>query len=167
MDKYYGVQRSEDYLAHYGIRGMKWGIRKAVDKTGSVHRSKAYLDAEKKLKRATYAGGIVGGLAYAAKHKDEFKRLNNSQRSAALSVKRKKSSNVKLSSKDKDFVRGMNKAANKGGAIGALTVGGGALGGAISTARYIKQHPKEYAAYKKKYKQMGLKDRMKASFGRV
>ena len=61
----------------------------------------------------------------------------------------------------------MNKSANKHGAIGALTVGGGALGGAIGAAKYIKQHPKEWNAYKKKYKQMSFKDRMKASYGRV
>lgn len=27
MAKYYGVERSDEYLAHFGIRGMKWGIR--------------------------------------------------------------------------------------------------------------------------------------------
>lgn len=28
---YYGVTRSETYLAHYGIKGMKWGVRKFTD----------------------------------------------------------------------------------------------------------------------------------------
>ena len=31
MSEYYGVQRSEEYLAHYGVLGMHWGVRK--DKT--------------------------------------------------------------------------------------------------------------------------------------
>lgn len=61
----------------------------------------------------------------------------------------------------------MNKSANRGGLVGALTVGGGALGGGLATARYIKQHPKEYAAYKKKYKQMNFKQRMRATYGMV
>ena len=30
MANYYGIQRSDEYLAHYGIKGMKWGVRKAI-----------------------------------------------------------------------------------------------------------------------------------------
>ena len=30
MAEYYAVERSPEYLAHYGIRGMKWGVRKAI-----------------------------------------------------------------------------------------------------------------------------------------
>ena len=26
---YYGVTRSDEYLAHYGIKGMKWGDQKS------------------------------------------------------------------------------------------------------------------------------------------
>ena len=34
MASYYGVTRTSEYLAHYGIRGMKWGVRKARNNTG-------------------------------------------------------------------------------------------------------------------------------------
>ena len=29
MGEYYGVQRSKEYLAHYGVLGMKWGVHKS------------------------------------------------------------------------------------------------------------------------------------------
>lgn len=32
MAVYYAVQRSDEYLAHYGIKGMRWGVRKAIRK---------------------------------------------------------------------------------------------------------------------------------------
>ena len=49
MSEYYGVQRSEEYLAHYGILGMKWGVRKARQQGNSVPKSFGYRRAERKL----------------------------------------------------------------------------------------------------------------------
>lgn len=43
---YYGVTRSPEYLAHYGIKGMKWGVRKAVD---NIQRQMMYQTAKHKL----------------------------------------------------------------------------------------------------------------------
>ena len=37
MARYYGVTRSSEYLAHYGIQGMRWGHRKTPGSSG--HRS--------------------------------------------------------------------------------------------------------------------------------
>lgn len=85
MSEYYAVQRSDEYLAHYGVKGMKWGVRKAMATGGSAGvkaLSKQYNKASKKLaklekraasgkkyaKRAAKLGlaaGAAGGLAVA------------------------------------------------------------------------------------------------------
>lgn len=44
MAEYYAVTRSEEYLAHYGVKGMRWRVRKAI-KSGNI---KAYKRQEKK-----------------------------------------------------------------------------------------------------------------------
>lgn len=83
-NEYYGVASTpmEDYLAHYGIRGMKWGVRKALKSGNDRALSRQYAKAEKKLaklekqaanskkyaKRAVKMGlaaGAAGGLAAA------------------------------------------------------------------------------------------------------
>ena len=59
-DYMYGVERSNEYLAHYGIMGMKWGVRKAIKSGNSAKLSKQYAKASKKLakleKRAANSG---------------------------------------------------------------------------------------------------------------
>lgn len=32
MAEYYGVTRTPEYLMHYGVKGMRWGVRKALEK---------------------------------------------------------------------------------------------------------------------------------------
>lgn len=51
MNKYYAVVRSTDHLAHYGIRGMKWGVRRAVDRGDARALTRQYRRAQKKLAR--------------------------------------------------------------------------------------------------------------------
>lgn len=82
MSEYYAVQRSENSLQHYGIKGMKWGVRKAIASGNSRALGRQYKKAVKKLakleKRATsgkkYAkraaalgagAAVAGGLAVA------------------------------------------------------------------------------------------------------
>ena len=62
-DYMYAIERSDEYLAHYGIRGMKWGVRKAREMggaKGAKRLSKQYAKASKKLakleKRAANSG---------------------------------------------------------------------------------------------------------------
>ena len=45
----YAVERSDEYLAHYGIRGMKWGVRRAIKSGNSARLGRQYAKAQKKL----------------------------------------------------------------------------------------------------------------------
>ena len=51
MQQYYGVTRSEQYLKHYGIRGMKWGVRRAREKGNNLALKYHYLRAKMKLNK--------------------------------------------------------------------------------------------------------------------
>lgn len=46
------IVSEEQYLAHYGVKGMKWGVRKAIDKVGSKIKSnkQAKKEYNQKLK---------------------------------------------------------------------------------------------------------------------
>lgn len=83
-NEYYGAASTptDDFLAHYGIKGMKWGVRRAIVKGGEKALRRQYIKAQKKLekldkqaaKSATYkkrairmgiGAGVAGGLAAA------------------------------------------------------------------------------------------------------
>ena len=52
-DYMYAIDRSDEYLEHYGIKGMRWGVRKAIERggTGLGNRrlARQYRKAQKKL----------------------------------------------------------------------------------------------------------------------
>jgi len=50
-EKYYAVERTGDHLAHYGVRGMKWGVTKATAKNSDRLMKKAYKRADKRLRK--------------------------------------------------------------------------------------------------------------------
>ena len=49
MSEYYAVERSPEYLMHYGIRGMRWGVRRAIKRGDQAALRKHYMKAAKKL----------------------------------------------------------------------------------------------------------------------
>lgn len=168
MAQYYAVERSSEYLAHYGIRGMKWGIRKAIERSGGNRlRSKAYSDAQKKLKLATAAGGIIGGAIYAHRHKDELnKSFAKSQVKRNAPKRRPLAVNNKISSRDTAALKSFKRSTRRGAVTGALTVGGGLGGGAVGALKYARNNPNEYKRVKKAFKNMSFKQRMKYAYGR-
>lgn len=161
MAEYYAVERSPEYLMHFGVRGMKWGIRKAINKTGRP-RSKAYADAQKKLKRATMFGGVIGGAIYASRHKEELnKSFQKSKSKNNMHIARSHASKGKVSSRDKAALDSLKKSVNRGAIAGTLTVGGGLGGGAVGAIRQMRKNPEEYRRAQKAFKKMNFKQRMK------
>ena len=52
-NEYYGLATTpnDDYLAHYGVKGMKWGVRKAIASGNSARLGRQYRKAARKLAR--------------------------------------------------------------------------------------------------------------------
>lgn len=51
MNEYYAVVRSTDHLAHYGIKGMKWGVRRAIERGDNRALLDHYQKAQRKLQK--------------------------------------------------------------------------------------------------------------------
>lgn len=51
MSEYYAVERSGSALQHYGVKGMKWGVRRAIERGDSKKLDKLYQKAVKKAKK--------------------------------------------------------------------------------------------------------------------
>ncbi len=188
MAEYYAVERSPEYLMHFGIRGMKWGIRKQKPIGNGRPHSAAYNKAQQKLNRVASVGGAVGGIAggltkgfvggavggaagalagglgYYATHRKQFKGSPSSSRNKKSNARIVGSKNVSI--KEKEALKSFKKSTNRGAIAGALTVGGGLGGGAVGALRYARQNPNEYKKVKKAFKKMSFKDRMKYMYGR-
>lgn len=50
-NEYFGAATTpmDNYLAHYGVRGMKWGVRKAIASGNKARLGRQYAKAQKKL----------------------------------------------------------------------------------------------------------------------
>lgn len=65
MPKYYGIQRTNEYLAHYGVKGMKWGVRKAIERGDAKALARHYRKATKKLNKLRKKESIAENKAIA------------------------------------------------------------------------------------------------------
>ena len=64
-NEYYGAPSTptEDFLAHYGVKGMKWGVRKAIERGSDRALRRQYKKASKKLAKLEKLG--ASGKKYA------------------------------------------------------------------------------------------------------
>lgn len=62
MAHYYAIERSPEYLAHYGVKGMRWGVRKAVERKDSKRLAKHYKKANEKLRKLQKKADLVNNL---------------------------------------------------------------------------------------------------------
>lgn len=65
MSEYYAVVRSTDHLAHYGVVGMKWGVRRALARGNEKALDRNFRRAARKLRKLTDIG--TNSKKYAAK----------------------------------------------------------------------------------------------------
>lgn len=83
----YIIKNDNNELMHYGVMGMKWGVRKSVYKSMNKQqrkeiRKKYYNTPEGKIKKATTIGtvlaGPLGGViagSIASKKSDQFRKM--------------------------------------------------------------------------------------------
>jgi hypothetical protein len=91
----------DEFLAHFGVKGMRWGVRKVHESDDSGGSSEKTPANHAKLKKAAIIGGsiagaalIAGGTYYLAKHGDlpisslNFKEAEKAKSFVETSVKK-------------------------------------------------------------------------------
>lgn len=68
MAEYYAVERSSEYLAHYGVKGMRWGVRKAIASGNTKRLDRQYKKAQKKLQKLNKRADVNIQKAIAEKY---------------------------------------------------------------------------------------------------
>ena len=69
MDEYYGsTLASSDFFAHYGVKGMKWGVRKAIEKDDAKRLARQFKRAEKKLAKLNERADVTAQQKKANKY---------------------------------------------------------------------------------------------------
>lgn len=82
MNEYYGIASTptDDFLAHYGIKGMKWGVRKAISKKLQNYKDKRIRNKIIRNSRSAQfhdAGGYMAGAIAGAGKNSERQKISN------------------------------------------------------------------------------------------
>ena len=77
MSEYYAVERSGDSLKHYGVKGMRWGVKKAIERGNSNKLARQYKKASKKLAKLENKANIDY-------QKKRIKNASNKQKLVAM-----------------------------------------------------------------------------------
>ena len=120
MGEYYAVIRSPDFIAHYGIKGMKWGVRKFVkdkhanpsDKFNSLYGDKATKTVGPRTMQRHFNAidkSTANIIAKKRAKEIEFGDLINNRN--FIEVKKNKVNKGKSKNKDRKLAK-LNKASN-------------------------------------------------------
>lgn len=153
MSEYYAVQRSEKYLKHYGVLGMKWGMRKAA-KNGTNYTYQSH--ATKKYKKLAAKLEAKGNKEKAAKIANRAKRsaeIDRGEQEYARNLSTHKAVGLALFGGGTDRLKGyaQNRAMAKQSGknltgkkvvAGIKAIGTGSLGSRLRKAAYIRQDEK-------------------------
>lgn len=149
----YGVERSENYLAHYGVLGMKWGMRRAAKRgteyTYRSHATKKYQKLAAKLanKGKTEKANV---MANRAKRSAEVDR---GEQEYAKGISTKKAVGLTLlagGARTKGYAQYRSMAGQKGKDLngqkvmaGIKAYRAGSVGSRLAKAAYIRQDEKK------------------------
>jgi hypothetical protein len=138
----YAIDRSDKYLEHYGIKGMKWGVRKAIESGNRVALSRQYKRAARKLAKLSLN-------ANRNLHRERYKEARKKILSGAISSALVSAAGTGALNKIRGIPTGPSLH------MAGLAAGAGALGGALLNAkgvmsrRYITRRGHEKAISKR------------------
>jgi hypothetical protein len=95
---------TQEFLAHYGVKGMKWGVRKAPDRSRSASNWKARKDKERaaKLEKAS------------SSKRNAAKKMSDDELKAAVQRLQLEKQYVELSQQPQQLTRGQKFAKDLG-----------------------------------------------------
>ena len=141
-NEYYGAPSTptSDFLAHYGVLGMKWGIRRAAKK-GTTYSYQSH--ATKKYKKA--AAKLLAKAEKASAGGKNEKSTKLKAKSAVMANRAKRSAEVDKG--EEEYARGLST--KKALGVGLLVPGGSTVMKAYAQQRAMSKQSGKHASGKK------------------